>query len=68
MTADIAYHRNKFVTRGFDQVIDIWGADHQGHVGRMKASMQAIDLDPARLADVRTRLPALDHARPEVHR
>ena len=49
MTADIAYHRNKFVTRGFDQVIDIWGADHQGHVGRMKASMQAIDVDPARL-------------------
>ncbi len=49
MTADIAYHRNKFITRGFDKVIDIWGADHQGHVGRMKASMQAIDLDPERL-------------------
>jgi arginyl-tRNA synthetase len=49
MTADIAYHRNKFITRGFEKVIDIWGADHQGHVGRMKASMQAIDLDPERL-------------------
>ncbi|OGO06459.1 MAG: arginine--tRNA ligase, partial [Chloroflexi bacterium RBG_13_57_8] len=33
--ADIAYHYNKFIERGFDRVIDIWGADHQGHVSRM---------------------------------
>ncbi|SHK50783.1 arginine--tRNA ligase [Desulforamulus aeronauticus] len=38
--ADIAYHKNKF-ERGFDQVIDIWGADHHGHVNRMKGSMEA---------------------------
>ncbi|AEG61920.1 arginine--tRNA ligase [Desulforamulus ruminis] len=39
--ADIAYHRNKF-ERGFDWVIDIWGADHHGHVNRMKGSMEAL--------------------------
>jgi arginyl-tRNA synthetase len=38
--ADIAYHKNKF-ERGFDRVINIWGADHHGHVNRMKGSMEA---------------------------
>jgi len=47
--SDIAYHYNKFVERGFDWVIDFWGADHQGHVPRMKAMMRALDLDPERL-------------------
>ncbi|MBN1366421.1 MAG: arginine--tRNA ligase [Dehalococcoidales bacterium] len=47
--SDIAYHYNKFVERGFDKVIDIWGADHQGHVSRMKAVLEALDIDPARL-------------------
>ena len=47
--SDIAYHYNKFVQRGFEWVIDIWGADHQGHVPRMKAMMQALGLDPERL-------------------
>ena len=47
--SDIAYHRDKFGRRGFDRVIDIWGADHQGHVPRMKAVMQALDLNPDRL-------------------
>jgi len=47
--SDIAYHYDKFVTRGFDRVIDIWGADHQGHVSRMKAAVQAVGVDPARL-------------------
>ena len=47
--SDIAYHYNKFVERGFDRVIDIWGADHQGHVSRMKAVMGALDIDPDRL-------------------
>ena len=37
--SDIAYHYDKFVLRGFDRVIDIWGADHQGHVPRMKAAV-----------------------------
>ena len=47
--ADIAYHRNKFETRGFDKCIDIWGADHHGHVARMKDALHAIGIDPARL-------------------
>ena len=47
--SDIAYHYNKFVERGFDWVIDVWGADHQGHVPRMKAMMHALGLDPERL-------------------
>jgi arginyl-tRNA synthetase len=49
LAADIAYHYDKFVRRGFDRVIDIWGADHQGHVSRMKAGIQAIGIDPDRL-------------------
>lgn len=47
--ADIAYHRNKLVKRGFDLCIDIWGADHHGHVARMKGAMQALGLDSNRL-------------------
>lgn len=47
--ADIAYHRNKFVKRGFELCIDIWGADHHGHVARMKGSMDAIGLDGSKL-------------------
>jgi arginyl-tRNA synthetase len=46
---DIAYHYNKFIERKFDRVIDIWGADHQGHVSRMKAVIGALDIDPQRL-------------------
>jgi arginyl-tRNA synthetase len=49
MAADIAYHRNKFVKRGFDKVINLWGADHHGHVARMKAAMDAIGVDSSRL-------------------
>ncbi|MGH2599304.1 MAG: arginine--tRNA ligase [Dehalococcoidia bacterium] len=47
--SDIAYHRDKFVTRRFDKVIDIWGADHQGHVSRLKAAVDAIGADPVNL-------------------
>jgi arginyl-tRNA synthetase len=47
--SDIAYHYNKFVQREFEEVINVWGADHQGHVPRMKAMMQALRLDPERL-------------------
>ena len=46
---DIAYHHDKFRQRRFDRVINIWGADHQGHVPRMKAAMEALGIDPARL-------------------
>ena len=47
--ADIAYHKNKLVARGFDKAIDVWGADHHGHVARMKGVLEALDLDADRL-------------------
>ncbi len=47
--ADIAYHYNKFAVRGFDKVINIWGADHHGHVARLKGAMDAIGLDGRKL-------------------
>ena len=47
--SDIAYHYNKFLERKFDLVIDILGADHQGHVPRMKAVLKALGCDPERL-------------------
>lgn len=43
--ADIAYHRNKFAERGFDRVINIWGADHHGHVKRLQSALDAIGLN-----------------------
>ncbi|WP_312642765.1 arginine--tRNA ligase [Hydrogenoanaerobacterium sp.] len=43
--ADIAYHYNKFVVRGFDRVINVWGADHHGHVARLKGAMDSIGLN-----------------------
>ena len=43
--ADIAYHRNKFEVRGFDRVINIWGADHHGHVARLQRALDAVGLD-----------------------
>ncbi len=60
--SDIAYHYNKFVERGFDRVIDVWGADHQGHVPRMKAMMRALGLDPERLVFVLYQLVTLKRA------
>jgi len=47
--SDVAYHYNKFLERKFDKVIDIWGADHQGHVPRMKAVLKALGCDPEQL-------------------
>ena len=47
--SDVAYHYNKLVERGFDRVVNVWGADHQGHVSRMKAVVTALGVDPARL-------------------
>lgn len=47
--ADIAYHYNKFAVRGFDRVINIWGADHHGHVARLKGAMDAVGLDGDKL-------------------
>ena len=50
--ADIAYHRNKFGVRGFDRVINIWGADHHGHVARLKGAVDALGLDGTNRLDV----------------
>ncbi len=43
--ADIAYHRNKLAVRGFDLTIDVWGADHHGHVARLQAALDGLGLD-----------------------
>ena len=48
LTPDIAYHRDKY-ERGFDQVINIWGADHHGYIPRVKAAMAALGYDPDKL-------------------
>ena len=50
--ADIAYHRNKFEVRGFDKVINIWGADHHGHVARLKGAMDALGLKGTEKLDI----------------
>ena len=50
--ADIAYHRNKFAQRGFDKVINVWGADHHGHVARLKGAMDALGLDGENRLDI----------------
>lgn len=47
--ADIAYHLNKLKDRNFDIAIDVWGADHHGHIARMKGAMAALGVDPERL-------------------
>jgi arginyl-tRNA synthetase len=46
--SDIAYHLNKF-QRGFDLLVNVWGADHHGHIARVKGALQALKLDPAHL-------------------
>jgi arginyl-tRNA synthetase len=48
LLADIAYHRKK-LARGFDELCDIWGSDHHGHIARMQAALKAFGEDPARL-------------------
>jgi arginyl-tRNA synthetase len=56
---DIAYHYNKFSERKFDLVIDIWGADHQGHIKRMKGAMQAIGINPDKLNIITTQMVSI---------
>jgi arginyl-tRNA synthetase len=56
--ADIAYHQNKYM-RGFDEVIDIWGADHHGYVPRMQAGIQALGIDKDALKIVLVQLVSL---------
>ena len=50
--ADIAYHRNKFAVRGFDKVINIWGADHHGHVARLKGALDSLGLNGSERLDI----------------
>ena len=56
--ADIAYHRDK-LARGFDRIIDVWGADHHGHIPRMKAALTALGLDADRLEVVLVQVVSL---------
>ncbi|MGH9187319.1 MAG: arginine--tRNA ligase, partial [Acidimicrobiales bacterium] len=49
LAGDIAYHHNKFLVRGYERVIDVWGADHQGQVPSLLAAVQALGVEPGRL-------------------
>ncbi len=49
LAGDIAYHRDKFLVRGFDRVIDVFGADHHGQVASLRAGVEALGVDPGRL-------------------
>lgn len=62
---DIAYHRDKFA-RGFDLLVNVWGADHHGYVPRMKAAVQALGHDPVDLEVVITQLVRLEQGGEEV--
>lgn len=64
--SDIAYHYNKFLERKFDKVINIWGADHQGHVPRMKAAVSALGIDPSRLQVIITQMVTLKRGDAEL--
>ena len=57
--SDISYHYDKFIERSFDQAINIWGADHQGHVSRMKAAVGALSIEPGRLTIMISQLVTL---------
>ena len=64
--SDIAYHYNKFLERGFDKVINIWGADHQGHVPRMKAVVGAMGIALHRFQVIITQMVSLKRGDSEV--
>ncbi|MGD0795675.1 MAG: arginine--tRNA ligase [Dehalococcoidales bacterium] len=57
--SDIAYHYDKFIERKFDSVIDIWGADHMGHVSRMKAVVSALGIEPSRFTVIISQMVTL---------
>jgi arginyl-tRNA synthetase len=57
--SDVAYHYDKFIRRGYDRVIDIWGADHQGHIPRMKAVVRTFGIDPNQLTVLTCQLVTL---------
>lgn len=58
ITPDIAYHRNKY-NRGFDRIVNIFGADHHGYVPRMKAAMAALGFDPEKMTFLITQMVKL---------
>ncbi|MFW0859300.1 MAG: arginine--tRNA ligase [Dehalococcoidia bacterium] len=64
--SDIAYHYNKFLERGFDKVIDVWGADHQGHVSRMKAAVNALGVSPERLQIIISQMVSLRRGEEQI--
>ncbi len=64
--SDIAYHYNKFLERKFDQVIDIWGADHQGHVSRMRAVVSAMGVNPERLKIIISQMVTLRRGETQI--
>jgi arginyl-tRNA synthetase len=64
--SDCAYHYNKFLERHFDRAINIWGADHQGHVSRMKVMVGALGIDPERLHIILTQMVSLRRGGQEV--
>jgi len=57
--SDAAYHYEKFIVRKFDWVTNIWGADHQGHVSRLKAVLSALGVDPDRLTIILAQMMTL---------
>ncbi|MGH2684789.1 MAG: arginine--tRNA ligase [Actinomycetota bacterium] len=63
LAGDIAYHRNKLLIRGFDRVINVWGADHQGQVASLKAGVAALGVDPDRLEVKLGQMISLAHGR-----
>jgi arginyl-tRNA synthetase len=58
LLADIAYHRKK-IARGFDQLVDIWGSDHHGHIPRMQAALKALGQDPKQLSVILIQMVSL---------
>jgi arginyl-tRNA synthetase len=55
---DIAYHHDKFARRKFERVVDVWGADHHGHIARLKAAMAALGVEPDRLTIILNQMVA----------
>ncbi len=64
--SDIAYHRDKFLDRKFDRVVDIWGADHHGYVNRMKSAARALGVEPERLRIILVQMVNLIRDREKV--
>jgi arginyl-tRNA synthetase len=64
--ADIFYHRDKFERRGFARVIDVWGADHQGQVVRLKQALQVLGIDPERLTVLLVQLVSVKRGQESV--